>query len=89
MIKHRRSSINFLGLNKPIDEEKVECAIDENIVECEHEMDDQDSIYRCSCSCIFDKMMSGLELQLSLKSKKIIWYRKLKSNAKSLKKVFL
>jgi len=28
----------ILGLNKPIDEEKVECAIDEDIVECS-EMD--------------------------------------------------
>ena len=29
---------DILGLNKPIDEEKVECAIDEDIVECS-EMD--------------------------------------------------
>ena len=24
----------LLGLNKPIDEEEIECAIDENIVDC-------------------------------------------------------
>ena len=74
--------INKLFSQK-ISEEDIECAIDENIVDCDHFDDDQDKAYVGVPAPVLTPVDDwfgsyGFAPELLLKNKKIIWNKKLR-----------